>query len=108
MPSPRPHVVSHVSGWTSVALGDGVDANMSSGQIQDAYMGLHVLGKITPDFAVFTYYDLRVSVVTAYFSPTAASLGQTFGALPCDPPTDKEGFSLLVGDARSRSLLFRE
>lgn len=108
MQSHRPHVVSHVQGWTSVDLGDGVDAYGPTGKIQQAFMGLQLLGSAPPDAAVFSFYDLQTNVVTAYFSPAAASLGRQFGAVPCDSPTDREGFSLVVGDARSRSLLFRE
>ena len=106
MSSPRPPKVSVVDGWTSVALGDGIEANEPSGKIQRAFEAATLAGKSTPAMAVFTFYDLGANVVTAYFSPAAASIGAAFGAAPCAKPVDREGFSLLVGDARSRALLF--
>jgi len=108
MPSPREPKVSIVDGWTSVALGDGLDANAPSAKIQQAFQAAAVAGASTPGMAVFSFYDLGANVVTAYFSPAAAFIGAAFGAKPCPRPVDREGFSLLVGDARSRSLLFGE
>jgi hypothetical protein len=96
-----------LDGWTSVALGDGIDAHAPSGRIQEAFMALQLLGHAPPEAAVFSFYELSTNVVTAYFSPAAAPLGRQFGAHACNPPIDREGFSLLVGDARSRSILFR-
>jgi len=108
MTSPRPHKLSIVDGWTSVALGDGIEANAPSGRIQKAVAVAQSIGLATSDMAVFTFYDLGTNVVTAYFSPAAQSIGAAFNAKPCERPVDREGFSLLAGDSRSRSQLFGE
>ena len=55
--------------------------------------------------AVFSRYDRRANLVTAYFSPGAAKLATFFDAKPCDKPPS-EGIGLLVGDARCWEIYF--
>ena len=55
--------------------------------------------------AVFSHYNRRANLVTAYFSPGAAELAAFFDAKPCDKPPS-EGIGLLVGDARCWEIYF--
>ena len=95
-------------GWTSKDLGDGGEAFTPTNQIQEAYLALAKVRNLPVDFAVFSHYDLRRNVVTAYFTPSAKELGAIFGATPCDKPANREGFALSVGDMRVWGLLFPE
>ena len=95
--SPQEPIRSHVHGWHSLTLGDGIDAQAPTATIQQAYTALELATNLPADCAVFSHYDLRVNVVTVYFSPSALQLARAFGAEPCDPPEKNEGFSLLIG-----------
>ena len=95
-----------MSTWYSKALGDGVDALGPTTQIQQAYAALDLAARLPIDHALFSYYDLRTNVVTVYFSPSASSLAKSFDAIPCEKPTNKEGFGLLNGDLRVWDVLF--
>lgn len=95
-----------MSDWYSKALGDGVEAFTPTTQIQEAYMLLATATNLPMDCAVFSFYDLRANVVTAYFSPSAHKLAESFQATPCSKPENREGFGLLVGDMRVWGLLF--
>lgn len=101
-------VKSHIPGWSSVALGDGIDAHGPTTHIQQAYMALELATTLPADCAVFSYYDLGANVVTTYFSPSASQLSKSFGASPCESPENKEGFGMLVGSPRAWGLLFPE
>ena len=87
--------------WYSKDLGDGIDANAPSGQIQEAFPPLFAAAGAPLDMAVFSHYDLEKNVVTVYFSPGASVLAKTFGAAPCEKPKKVKGFGLLVGEQRS-------
>lgn len=95
-----------MSTWHSKALGDGIDALGPTTKIQDAYQALELVTRLPIDHAVFSYYDLSTNVVTVYFSPSAAPFAKTFGAVPCEKPENKEGFSLINGDMRVWDVLF--
>lgn len=94
--------------WYSLDLGDGVEANVPSQRIQEAWQAAYIAhGGLPHDAAVFSRYDHDANVVTAYFSPAASHLAESFGAAPCDPPKmDGEPLALLVGDQRAPDLLF--
>jgi len=92
--------------WHSKALGDGVDALEPTSQIQQAYAALEMATRLPVDHALFSYYDLRTNVVTVYFSPSAAQFAMGFGAVPCEKPVNREGFSLINGDMRVWDVLF--
>ena len=55
--------------------------------------------------AVFSHYNRRANVVTAYFSPAAVQLAAFFNAKPCAKPPS-EGIGLLVGDPRCWEIYF--
>lgn len=96
-----------MTSWHSKELGDGVDAFEPTRLIQEAYATLEMTTRLPVDHAVFSYYDLRANVVTVYFSPGATDLAKRFEAMPCKKPVNKEGFSLINGDARVWDVLFR-
>ena len=92
--------------WYCKDLGDGVAAFGPSSKIQEAFLELAKAGAYSHDLAVFSRYALRKNVVTVYFTPSASLLATAFDAKPCDKPDPKEGFALLVGDARSWEIHF--
>jgi hypothetical protein len=55
--------------------------------------------------AVFSQYNRRANLVTAYFSPRAVQLAAFFDAKPCAKPPS-EGIGLLVGDPRCWEIHF--
>ncbi len=95
-----------MTAWYSKDLGDGVDALRPTEEIQEAYMLQAVAGRLPIESAVFSIYDLRVNVVTVYFSPGLERLAQLFGAKLCDKPVNREGFGMLCGDQRAWNILF--
>lgn len=92
--------------WYSKDLGDGVAAFGPSNKIQDAFLALAKAGVYSHDLAVFSIYDLKRNIVTVYFTPSTSILAMAFDAKPCEKPTAKDGFALLVGDARSWEIHF--
>jgi hypothetical protein len=100
------HKEEMMTTWRSKALGDGLEAFVPTGKIQDAYTAMELTTQLPNDCAVFTYYDLGANVVTAYFSPSAHRLAEMFGATRCQKPERREGFSLSVGSLRAWDLLF--
>lgn len=92
--------------WYSKDLGDGIDANAPSGQIQDAFLPLFAAAGQPTDMAVFSRYDLEKNIVTVYFSPGASALAKMFCATPCEKPKKEGRLSLLVGDQRCLKLFF--
>ena len=101
-------VKSHVRGWSSVTVGDGIDAQGPTTRIQQAYTALELATTLPTDCAVFSFYDLGANVETIYFSPSALQLGKSFGATPCEPPENKEGFGMLIGSQSAWSQLFHQ
>lgn len=93
--------------WHSKALGDGVASAAPSMRIQKMFSPVFVASGLRSDMAVFSRYDLRTNVVTAYFSPSASRLAELFGARPCDKPAG-ESLGLLVGAARCWEIHFPE
>ena len=87
--------------WYSKDLGDGVEANAPSTQIQEAFIPIFAAAGNPVDMAVFSRYDLEANVVTVYFTPTAEPLAQMFGAAPCEKPEQDGKLALLVGDQRA-------
>ena len=67
----------------------------------EAFDTLIMAGRCSSDAAVFSRYDLETNVVTVYFTPLAELLAKRFGAVPCEKPIPKKGFSLIVGDVRT-------
>lgn len=87
-------------------LGDGIDANARSGQIQEAFLPLFAAADQPTDMAVFSRYDLERNIVTVYFSPGTSALAKLFGAMPCEKPKKEGRLSLLVGDQRCLELFY--
>ena len=87
--------------WYSKDLGSGVDAYEPTALIQSAVMQSisAALAAQRPNYnvAVFSYYDLRANMVTAWFSPGLEHIAEAFGATPCERPNPRERFGLLVG-----------
>ena len=92
--------------WYSKDLGDGIDANAPSSQIQEAFRPLFAATGQPTDMAVFSWYDLEKNMVTVYFSPGASALAKMFGATPCEKPKKEGRLSLLVGDQRCLELFY--
>ncbi|MGH6753638.1 MAG: hypothetical protein ACREDP_15870, partial [Bradyrhizobium sp.] len=84
--------------WFSLELGDGVEAFAPTRKMQDAFMAAFKTQGVG-EMALFSRYDTRANVVTAYFSPAAKLLAESFGAKPCEKPSIT-GLGLLAGDAR--------
>ena len=87
-----------MASWHSKELGDGVEANKPTREIQKAFLTLTIARRYSSDAAVFSRYDLETNVVTIYFTPSAELLAKKFGAVPCEKPIPKKGFSLIAGD----------
>jgi len=85
--------------WFSVALGDGIAAYEPSLKIQEAFTPFFISAGCPQDMAVFSRYDLKQNIVTAYFTPSASNIAKLFKAIPCDKPSRPQ-LGLLVGDAR--------
>ena len=96
--------------WYSKQLGTGVEAYAPTRAIQDAWesasIALYVVGDRKWDMAIFSRHDLRADIVTAYFSPSAASIAQAFGATPCAKPLQDERLCLMAGDQRAIDIHF--
>jgi hypothetical protein len=92
--------------WHSKDVADGIEAFEPSQRLHEAFFVLAKAGGVPAGLGVFSRYDLRANVVTWYFSPEAALLAKTFGAVPCEKPTPTEGFGLSVGDARCWEIHF--
>jgi hypothetical protein len=86
--------------WRCKALGDG-----ASRRIQQMFQPIFVASGQPSHMAVFSRYDRKANVVTAYFSPGASRLAAFFKAEPCDKPAS-DGIGLLVGNARCWEIYF--
>ena len=94
--------------WQSKALGTGVSAATPSTAIQEAFGPAFIAAGRPSGMAVFSRYDMRNDVVTAYFSPASGTLAAGFGASPCPKPEPDNRLALLVGDATSWDIHFPE
>jgi hypothetical protein len=92
--------------WFSKELGNGVEANAPSTQIQQAFVPLFAVHGHPIDMAVFSRHDLEKNIVTAYFSPGAEDLAKVFNAKKCEKPKKEGNLSLLVGDQRCIELFY--
>jgi hypothetical protein len=88
-----------VTTWYSKELGDGIEAVVPTDQIQQSWLLLCAAARQPVEVAVFSTYDTRSNVVTAYFSPAAHALARVVGAVPCEKPP-RQGLRLMVGDER--------
>ena len=95
-----------MASWHSKELGNDVEAYKLDTKIQEAYLTLVQAGHYSSDAAVFSRNDLETNVITFYFTPSAELLAKAFGAVPCEKPIPKEGFGLIVGDARVWEVYF--
>ena len=91
--------------WRSKALGDGDAAFAPSIRIQELFFPMFRASGQPSNMAVFSHYDRRANVVTAYFSPGASRLAAFFDAKPCAKPSG-EGIGLLVGNSRCWEIYF--
>jgi hypothetical protein len=77
--------------WYSRELGDGMQAFAPTNAIQQIFMNRAIelarAGREWPGgAALFSRYDLRRNVVTAYITPEAGDLAVILGFEPCDKP----------------------
>jgi hypothetical protein len=86
--------------WHSRALGEAAAA-----RVQQMFLPMFLAAGRPPRMAVFSRYDRRANLVTAYFSPGATALAAFFEAQPCAKPRG-EGIGLLVGDPRCWEIHF--
>jgi hypothetical protein len=86
--------------WHSRALGEAAAA-----RVQQMFRPMFLAAGRPPRMAVFSRYDRRANLVTAYFSPGATALAAFFDAQPCAKPRG-EGIGLLVGDPRCWEIHF--
>lgn len=91
--------------WFLVDLGDGIEAYEPSLKIQKAFSPIFLLAKCPKNMAVFSRYDLKKNIVTAYFTPSAHQLAKMFKAVPCKQPS-KQKLGMLVGDVRAWEIYF--
>lgn len=91
--------------WYSKDLGDGVEALGPTDEIEKAWMLTYIASGRPLDMAVFTKYPTETNIVTAFFTPSAHTLAEMFGATPCEKPP-RDGLRLLVGDERCWEHLF--
>jgi hypothetical protein len=92
--------------WYSKDLGDGIEANAQSNAIQNAFRPLFTGAGQPIGMAVFSRYENEKNVVTAYFSPDAATLAKLFDAHACEKPKMENRLGLLVGDQRCLELFY--
>ena len=88
-----------MSTWYSINLGDGIAAYEPSSKIQEAFTPFFIAAGCPHDMAVFSRYDLKENIVTAYFSPSAYEIARLFNATPCEKPS-RHRLGLLIGDVR--------
>jgi hypothetical protein len=101
---------SRTARWYSLPLGDGLMASEPSNRIAEAFQEAFEAAGQPADMAVFTSYDAEGGLhcgVTAFFSPAAGGLAESFEARPCARPA-RAGLGLLAGDERAWVLLFPE
>jgi len=77
--------------WHSKELGDGMQAFAPTNLMLQAFMNRAIelarSGLQWPDgAALFSKYDLRRNVVTAYITPEAGDLAAALGFKPCEKP----------------------
>ena len=87
--------------WYVATFDDVNDSLRATSKLHDSFFALCAARKGPGTVAVFSCHDLRTNQVTWYFSPEASTLGQPFGAIPCEKPTPMYGLSLSVGEASS-------
>ena len=92
--------------WNCKELGGGAEALAPLLKIRDAYVGSRRAKGTSSDFAVFVRHDLVKNAVTAFFTPSAAQMSQSFGATPCEHPGADRRMTLFVGDARAWETYF--
>lgn len=94
--------------WFSLELGDAVLATTPCSDIHAAFEPLFTAAGKPAHMAVFKRHDDARSLhceIIAYFSPAAAGIARTFGAVPCVRP-GRRGLELLAGDPAAWQALF--
>jgi hypothetical protein len=96
--------------WYSLPLGDGIMEAGASEEIRTAFEPVFDSLRRPPGMAVFKRFDPQNRLqceVTAFFSPLAAQLAETLGAVPCRKP-QRAGLILLAGEESCWTELFPE
>ena len=94
--------------WYSVDLGDGVAAYKPTSEMQEKFFLFLAAAGAPHDMALFSKYDHKKNIVTAYFTPSAQKIANLYDATPCDKPSYDDELSLLVGDARVWDIFYPE
>ena len=82
--------------WYFLELGDGVEAYNPTTKIQEAFWPVYIACGSPKDMGIYSRYDLKVNIVTVYFTPSAKLLAETFNAKECDEPLS-DGLGFIVG-----------
>ena len=82
--------------WHSLDIGDGIEAYVPSGKIQEAFWPIYQACGSLKDMGVYSRYDLEKNIVTVYFTPSTQQLAEAFGATECEQPSS-DRLSFLVG-----------
>jgi hypothetical protein len=85
-----------MSKWHSVELGDGIEAFEPTMNIQKAFWPMHIALGSPADMGVYSKYDRDRNMVTAHFTPSAASLARIFKATECKEPSS-DGLKFIAG-----------
>ena len=94
--------------WFSLALGDGLMSISACTDIEAGFEPAYRTADCPSDMAVFKRHDFESSLhceVTAFFSPAAAALARSLGAVSCAKPA-RSGLDLVAGDSSCWSVLF--
>lgn len=92
--------------WVQVPLGGGVEALSKWIEINALWTAAYIAAGQPKEMAVFSHKEPGVDVITAYFSPAAASLARSMpGARACAQP-GYENLGLQVGDQRAWDIYF--
>jgi len=83
--------------WYSKKIGDGIEAQLSTKEIQDSFSLLFIKAGQPKEMAVFSRYDLEANVVTVYFTPAAKTLALKFDATSCNMPSKDGRLGLIAG-----------
>jgi hypothetical protein len=101
-------MLSGMTSWYALSLGDGLTAHLPSRRIEQAFTPLYEAAGKPAEMAVFLRYKSAGGLhcrVTAYFSPATADIARHFAANSCARPSRRE-LQLLAGDTHCWSQLF--
>jgi len=99
-----------VSGWFHLNLGDALLAGGPLARVEQGFAALYAAPGTGAGAAVFSRHESEGRLhceLNVYFSPGAATLARTLGAVPCPPPSPA-GLGLLAGPPAAWAVCFPE